>query len=219
VRAGFVGFQLDVNDALGLATPSNIRRGRRLPKLPGKEQDRTRVPLGTFFVVGDCTGLYVSDGRYWEPVEKRLPGAQRWRVTFGRPTPGTRQPLWSTRLEPPSPNQLLWANWVDDHHIRIEYEWTGAPYAIAAGKTTMHVDPGRSYDFDVRLDPKANYIEVKHDNQLLFMGFPSTFTNDTPSTLGHQPDPARGSTTFNRAIHIIPTTPICDRLTHAIASR
>jgi hypothetical protein len=213
VRAGFVSFQLDVNDALGLGPPSDVRRGSTLPFAPAGTEFRRKVaPLGTLFVLGDCEGLYLSSRRGWEAVEERPPGSHRWRTTLGLAAPGTREPLWSTQLPAPLPNHILWARWRDERHIVIELEWTGAPDAVTKSNASIRIEPGRRYDLDVRLDPNQHYVEVKSGKRLLLMSFPSSFAADRPNSLGHQEDPFRGRTSLNGSIRELPTTPICDRL-------
>jgi hypothetical protein len=207
VRARFVDFGLDVNDTLGLGQPS-VRRGTTLPVIKGPIDRRTNAPHGQLFVLGDCRALFVATGRAWEPVEEPAAGSQRWRVTFDRAPRGTRQPLWSAGT---GPSQILWARWVDDDHVAIEYEWTGDPGASSEGTTTMKVEPGRAYDLDVRLDPP--YLEVKHGDDVLLSTIAPTFDADRPETLGRQPDTARGATTFAGTVRALSTTPICDRLT------
>ena len=79
VRAGFVGFQHDVTGA-----EPDLRRGDDLPD-PG--------PDGRLFVIGDCIGLYRSDGGGWSAVERTAAvGYHRLRVTFD----GDRQVLVRT---------------------------------------------------------------------------------------------------------------------------
>jgi hypothetical protein len=213
VRAGFVSFQLDINDTLGLGRPFEVRRGATLPIVAGKEFRRTSAPLGRLFIVGDCTGLFLSTARTWEPVEEKPTGALRWRVTFGRAAPpGTREPLWSTHARGSSYNSILWARWIDDQHIGVEYEWTGMPDAVLLGQKPMRIQSGRAYELDVRLDPNQHYVEVRHGKRVLLTGFPPVFDDDSPSTLGRQTDSNRGSTTFNGTIRTVPTTPICDRV-------
>jgi hypothetical protein len=222
-RERFVGSQLDVNDGLGLGPPSDVQRGAMLPKTPGFGRRPTTAPPGRFFIVGDCAGLYVSDGTTWLPIEPTsasavfpggdtlLAGTQRWRVTFGSPTPGMRQPLWSTRG---TPQNILWARWIDTHHIRIEYEWTGAPDSVMKGNDTLPVEAGQTYEFDVRIDPMQHVVDVASGGRLLLRGFESNLDHDRPSTLGQQDARTREPTTLDGTIHSVSTTPICDRLTN-----
>ena len=71
-------------------------------------------------------------------------------------------PQRSANVAPPRSSNLLWARWIDDRHIRVEYEWAGLPNAVAAGTINLRVQPGRTYDLDVRLDPVEHAIEVKY---------------------------------------------------------
>jgi hypothetical protein len=211
MRAGFVNFQLDVNDALGLGPPDDVRHGPKLPHLSGQSALRTDAPIGRFFIVGNCDGVYVSNGHEWQPVEEHPSGARRWRVAFDAPTPGTRQPLCSTTLPAPRPNHILWANWIDEDHIRIEYQWTGAPDAFAIGQT-MRVKPGQRYDLDVHLDPAQHYLEVTYGERVLLIGFPSVFDAARPASLGRQDVSTAGATTLDGTIRELQTTSLCERL-------
>jgi hypothetical protein len=207
VRAGFVDFQLDLNDTIGVGPPS-VRRGDTLPVIKSPVIRRTDAPHGQFFVLGDCRALYIASGRAWETVEEPAPGAKRWRVRFESAPRGTRQPLWSAGTDP---YQILWARWVDDERVLVEYEWTGDPSSSREGIATLHVEPGRTYDLDVLLDPP--HLEVRHDDDVLFRSSEASFDVDRPATLGRQPDPAQGPTEFSGTIRPVNTTPICERLT------
>jgi hypothetical protein len=207
VRAGFIGFQLDVNDALGLGPPA-VRRGSTLPVIKSPIIRRTNAPHGQLFVLDECRALYVASGRAWEAVEEPAPGAKRWRVTFERAPRGTKEPLWSAGT---GPYQILWARWVDDERVAFEYEWTGNPNSPSEATATLLVEPGVAYDLDVRLDPP--YLEVKHSGDVLLSGFEPTFDTVRPARLGRQPDATRGATAFGGTIRSVSTTPICDELT------
>jgi hypothetical protein len=208
VRASFVDFQLDTNESLGLPLP-NVARGEELPVLPGRGARRTDAPHGQLFVLGDCEALFIASGRSWEPIEKPPRGQERWRLRFDPAEKGTRIPVWSAGT---GPYQLLWARYLDDRHVRFEYEWTGAPYAVAPGEGVLEVEPGAEYDLDVRLDPEVPYLEIAHDGKVLLSGFPESFDTVDGARLGVQPDAARGATQFGGSIHARSTTPICDRL-------
>jgi hypothetical protein len=211
VRAGFFGFQLDVNESLGLGPPT-FQRGQRLPLVPGPEIRRTNAPHGKLFVVGDCAGLYISDGRAWEPIEEKFPGQRRWLVSFGDPRPGERQPLWSAGT---GPYEIIWARWLDQSHVRLEYQWTGAPRAEIQSGATLSVAPGDTYALDVRLDPVSRYLEVKRGAKTLLAGSAASFATTTNSHLGSQPDPHFGATRWRGQATERSLTPLCDRLTSA----
>jgi hypothetical protein len=208
LRAEFLDFQLDVNEWLGLGLPS-VRHGKTLPIKRVVEFRRTDAPHGDLFVVGDCEGLYVAGGRNWQTIEERLPGQRKWLVTFGGAAPGDRQPLWSSGT---GPRNILWAHWLDDDHVRFEYQWSDAPDAIAAGKP-FRVNRRLPYEFTVRLDPVAHYVEVRHGSGLLLSSSPETFATAAGARLGSQPDSELGAVDWPGTIREQSLTPVCDRLT------
>jgi len=210
VRAAFISFQLDVNDALGFGRPS-VRRGRKLPVIKGDGFRRTDAPHGQLFVVGNCEGLYISDlGGSWLPVEGNFGGHRRWRITFERPSPGSREPLWSAGT---GPYQILMARWVDNRHVRLEYAWAGYPLLGVKGTKSWHVEPGHTYTLDLRLDPLRRSIEIKHDGDTLLTAFLPSFDTIAHEHLGAQPIRGLASTKFAGTIRQLSLTPICDRLT------
>jgi hypothetical protein len=209
-RAQFIDFQLDLNESLGLGLPS-VKHGKRLPLKRSLELLRTDAPHGELFVVGNCEGLYISGGRNWQPVEERQPGEHQWDVTFGAAAPGDRQPLWSSGTDP---ENILWAHWIDDDHVRFEFQWTGAPDAIIRGKRVFRVDRQLPYEFTVRLDPASHAVEVRNGKRVLLFGLPGTFDGVADARLGAQPDPDLGSVDWPGTIRERSLTPICDRLTH-----
>ena len=77
-RAGFVGFQDDVDRLLG-RRPGGTGFGEELPAEPSTP--------GDLFVLGDCDGLYVAGNGLWLPVERTERSGVR---TFDlqMPTPG-----------------------------------------------------------------------------------------------------------------------------------
>jgi hypothetical protein len=64
VRRDYVDWQWRIADALGFGAPQVVT-GDALP---------APMHRGTLFVVGNCAGLYVSDGEEWNPVERSNAG-------------------------------------------------------------------------------------------------------------------------------------------------
>jgi hypothetical protein len=209
-RAQFINFQLDLNEWLGVGLPS-VRRGKQLPLKRDLELLRTNAPHGDLFVVGDCEGLYISGGRNWQPIEERQPGEHEWEVTFGEASRGDRQPLWSSGTDPAN---ILWAHWIDDDHIRFEFQWAGAPDSTVVGKPIFRVDRRLPYEFRLRLDPVSHDVEVRHGGQPLLLAQPPTFDSVAGQSIGRQADPALGAVDWPGTIRERSLTPICDRLTH-----
>jgi hypothetical protein len=80
-RAAFVRFQHAAPGGGAMA----VRGGNTLP---------ARGPAGTLFVLGDCAGVYWSDGVHWHPIERTpASGLFRFDVRFHDEPPGTREPL------------------------------------------------------------------------------------------------------------------------------
>jgi hypothetical protein len=209
-RAEFLNFQLDVNESLGLGLPS-VHHGKQLPVMHDLELRRTNAPHGELFVVGNCEGLYISGGRNWQTIEERQPGEHLWDVTFGEAAPGDRQPLWSSGTDP---ENILWAHWIDNDHVRFEFEWTGEPDAIVRGKRVSRVNRHLPYEFAVRLDPASHSVEVRHGKRVLLFAQPATFDSVASPRLGQQADQALGAVEWPGTIRERSLTPICDRLTH-----
>src|SRR3546814_9212560 len=99
VIAAFVDTRYDVSQSLGLDPAIPLRTGRDLPDT---------APRGTLFVVGDCEGLYLSDGMRtdaikhtpWNGVERGEAGGRfRLEVVFDDAPAGSREPLLSIRSE------------------------------------------------------------------------------------------------------------------------
>jgi len=209
VRAAFFSFQLDVNDKLGLGLP-RVRRGPKLTPTINARERTTNAPHGELFVVGRCDGLYIANSRDWEPIEERPSDQRRWRVTFGRPSLGSREPLWSTGT---GPYAILWVRWVDARHVRFEYQWTGLPDTDIVGRKSLLVARGHRYTFDFRFDPVLHGLTISSAGKELFSGSAVTFDAAGPIKIGRQPDPELGAPKFDGSVQRVSLTPICDRLT------
>ncbi len=208
-RQDFVGFQLDVADAVG-GRP-DVSQGSRLPYADaGEEFGERAAPLGAMFVLGDCEGLYVSSRKGWEAIEQRFPGSRRWSVAFDTPHPGAREPLWSDRA-----GRTIWARWVDHDHVTFEYDEPEA--ATVAGTEQLRVRPGRAAELDIRLDPSSSYVEVKDGERVLLASFPPSFVLEA-ERLGRQPDPTRGARRFDGSIEEVDLVPLCRRVLEHLES-
>ncbi|MET0728250.1 MAG: alpha-(1-_3)-arabinofuranosyltransferase family protein [Acidimicrobiales bacterium] len=131
----------------------SVARGPHLPP---------RGAPGDLFVVGDCAGLYVSDGAAvddflhtnWKPVA-RTPavGAHEVEVTFPEDRSGADPLLVSGTAADP---HVLSVEYVDDDTIRFRYRGAGiddAGPAVAAA-------PGRSHRIRLAADAETDVISV-----------------------------------------------------------
>lgn len=152
-RAGFIGFQHDVDQALPGGTRLELRRGEELPK-PG--------PTGRLFVLGDCDGLYWSNGDAWGAVERTgATGRYRLRVRFPSRPPGTREPLVVTGT--PGSGDYLAVEYRDDSEIAFTFESELLDVDLAGEPRA--IEPGRQYQLDVVHDPRVGSLRVDVDGE------------------------------------------------------
>jgi hypothetical protein len=152
-RAGFIGFQHDVDQALPGGTRLDVRRGEQLPE-PG--------PTGRLFVLGDCDGLYWSDGDAWRGVERTAAtGRYRLRVRFPRRPPGTREPLVVTGT--PGSGDYLAVEYHD--HSEIAFTFESEAYDVTLAGEPRAIEPGREYQLDVLRDASVGRLRVDLDGE------------------------------------------------------
>jgi hypothetical protein len=211
-RAAFIDFQTRVHDVVPGGTPSRVLRGGRVLPPPAR--------AGSFYVVGDCDGLYWSNGRFWHPVEQTpLTGRFRLAVDVDDAPAGTREPLMSATDD--RGTSILWLEHLGRNRVRFVYEWTGenqtliegvTPDAELIGQRTSDpiTVPAGGLTLAVRMDP-AGYVGVRLDGQVLVSTFAPVATE--PATIGVQDASPAGATSFAGTIRPRrPPTPICDRL-------
>jgi len=128
---------------------------------------------GEVFVVGDCDGVYVSDGAVldelaptnWKPIV-RTPavGAFDVDVTFPAAKPGTADPVLvgGTAADP----YVLRVEHLGDGNIRFRDD-RGSDDGTAP---IVHVTPGRTYRMRVAADPQTHLSEVLLDDRKVFSG-------------------------------------------------
>ncbi|MFI5045836.1 MAG: hypothetical protein ACHQIG_02135 [Acidimicrobiia bacterium] len=162
--AGFVGFQHDVAAALGTGDVT-VQRGDALPDGTGR--------AGSLFVVGDCDGLYLSDGlgtnavkrSPWIPVELGPDRHLVADVRLERMPPGTVVPIASVG------DDRVVARWVDGDHVAFAYRPAGG---AAFEDVPVRVEPGRRYRLDLRVDDRVEELSMRLDDARVL----STFRTD-----------------------------------------
>lgn len=165
VIAAFLDTSFDLPQAIGLDPPIPITQG---DTLPGHGE------RGQLFIVGDCDGLYLSDGMEensikitdWNPVE-RTEATGRWQrhVVFDDVAIGTRQPLVSHTG--PGGSGVLWVE--RRAGDGLVFGWTGDVGRSESPERS--VPAGRSYDLDVILDPEVSQVEVHLDGILMYESY------------------------------------------------
>lgn len=160
VIAGFVGFQRDVNDALG-GDALTIEQGTALPPGVGRP--------GALFALGDCDGLYLSDGLEvntfkespWNGVERTAAaGHFVVRLTFPPRPVGTRVPIFTNGPED-APNILV-AEYRAGSSMLFEYREPGSRYAHRYLPVTIDLD--REYSVDIAADWRVKLLTVRLDD-------------------------------------------------------
>ncbi len=213
-RARFINFQLGVHETIPGGAPSGVLRQAGLPLPPPARAN-------TLLVVGDCAGLYWSDGRFWHPVEETAEtGTFDARITFASAPANTLVPVLSATDSHGS--SILWARVLGPNRLRFEYDWTGPNQSVIEGATPdvaqigqrtsapLTVPFGQSQPFTLRLDP-AGYVGVADHGRLVVSTFAPVAAS--PASVGVQRVSTRGATRFPGSIEVSPTpTPICRRL-------
>jgi hypothetical protein len=156
-------------------------------------------PEGSLFVVGDCDGLYRSDGELWAPVE-RTPGAGhvRLRATLSpRAGSGEAVPVLAAPGLPAGVPLVL--RRLDGGRARFE----------ATDRRGLHLDgepfelDGQAHVVDLVVDPRSTEVIVTLDDRRVIDGFYLALPGE-PLTVGS--DWATG------VEHLDTPTPACDQL-------
>jgi hypothetical protein len=198
-RAGFIGFQQDIDDLVPGGPRGAVRAGG--PDLP------TKGSVGEMFVVGNCGGLYWSDSREWFAVERgNGAGHYRLRVRFPDATSG-QEPLLG--IGDGAKQNVLRVRYRPDHTARFVLESPVAPAPLES--TPQHIEPGRADALDVIIDNRTGTVSVALDGHLVLNAI-TFLVPGNQATLGsttNPDDPAR----FTGTIRELPVrTPLCNRV-------
>lgn len=159
----------DALPSLPVGRGTVVRRGEALPE---------RGAPGELFVLGECDGLYVSDGATvdelshtnWKPVV-RTPavGAHDLEVSFDDAPDGTRDPLL---VAPGSDGARDSGTVISVEHLagdRIQLH-TSAPGSDGSGPI-VDIEPGRSYRMQASADPHTDFTLVVLDGERVLSAF------------------------------------------------
>lgn len=207
VTAGFLGFQRDVNDALG-REPISVEQLDSLPNGVGKP--------GRLVVIGDCEGLYISDGMEtnavkttpWTPVERSREGGHlSLDVTFPERPVGTRVPIFTTG--PPNAPNVLLAEYRPDDEILFEYRQADPPFTRRY--LPFPIEHDKQYRLDIGADWRTDLLTVALDDRVVLDSFYGHRGDDF--RIGRNPDVADVEARFPGQIEERPTgTPLCRAL-------
>lgn len=171
--AGWIDTTHNINSALGIDDLSHVAVGDELPDSGSS---------GDLFIIGDCDGMYLSDGQEtndvkwtnWNAVERTAAtGRFRFDATFEEQPVGTREPvLVSGTVEEPN---IVWVRHLGDGQVIFGYD--GTPFEdIATTREQQEYVPvdleyGKTYTFDLVMDPRVSSILVRLDDELVFETF------------------------------------------------
>lgn len=158
----FLDTRYDVGQRLGLDPPIPVMVVDALP---------LDVPRGQIAIVGDCAGMYLSDGldlnavkfTPWNPVERSEAGGRFLRtIDFPVQPPGTRLPLLSVQSS--AGDGILYAEWRGGAGVAFEYLGPGQAYP----SRTWFLPPDRTYTLDLVADPRMNFVQVFLDDKMYY---------------------------------------------------
>ncbi len=165
VIAGYLDTTYDVAQSVGLDPDIPIAAGDRLPD---------SAPRGSLFVVGDCDGLYLSDGMPtnavkitpWNPVERTEAGGRFLRtIEFPTQPIGTRVPIFS--IDSATEDGILYAESVGGDGVAFVYE---GPSSDQAG-IERYVPADRTWTLDLVVDPQNRNLQLWLDDRLYLEAF------------------------------------------------
>jgi hypothetical protein len=163
----YVQTQKAISDVTGHPLNSQVMRGNVLPPW---------APADQLYVIGDCEGLYISNGEYystvpsqqyqrttWMAVERGHSFQHTFRMTFNRPQPGADESLplvtagSSTVLVTVTPGS-------EDRPIPVDFGLSGTGRTLYG--VPADVTPGSTHQVVVITDPVKHLVEVTMDGIL-----------------------------------------------------
>jgi hypothetical protein len=198
-RAAFVRFQHDLDERLPGRSRFAFATGPTLPEEP--------LPVGSVFVVGDCEGVYWSDGNAWLPIEQtHTSGRFPIRITLRDRPPGTRETLLVAG--PDDAQDRLEIVHLRGRRVRLLFASSRLDEAVR-GRAHGFV-PGRPTAVELTYDATLGSVGATFDGEpslgLIWGPLPS------PAVAG---DPAAGDVPgLARRAQLLPTPPrFCSELT------
>jgi hypothetical protein len=194
-RAGFIGFQQDVDDLIPGGPRGNVQFGRALP---------ARGERGELLVVGDCAGLYWSDSREWFAVE-RANGAGHFRLRARFPDVAAGEEA-ILGIGAGSDQNVLQVRYLPDHRARFVLLSRVAPTPLVSAP--QRIEPGRAHAMDVTIDGRTGAVRVTLDGHDVLAAITLLVSGDE-TTIGG----AAGQPPFSGTLRELPVrTPLCNRV-------
>jgi hypothetical protein len=203
-RAAFIGFQHEIDELVPGRSRFDLGVGAELPRPEPALAD-------TLFAVGDCDGLYWSDGETWFGVERTAAtGEYPLEVTFPDRRPGSRETLLTVGSGDEADRVIV--EYRDDDRVAF-----GLVSAFDDGRTfrskPVDLEPGRSYRLDVVVDPHAGRFDLELDGEPVD-GFTIPINPGPVAIAGT--DSATSETDFSGTVEHVPERPtLCRELVSA----
>ena len=170
----YVGAQKAISDLTGHPLQGRVVRGSSLPPW---------APAGQLYVIGDCSGLYISNGENYSTVPSQQYTRTTWlAVQLGQPFQHTFQltvnvPRSSTRESVPVLRTGKYAVTaievpMSQHLVDMTFAISGGPKTVEAG--SFVVNTGTTHTVVVTTDPVKHGVAVQMDG-VVRIG--STFTD------------------------------------------
>jgi len=166
----YVDFQKTVGDLTGHSVSADVVQGKTLPYW---------APADELFVVGDCSGFYLSTGQTFGTIPKQRLQHRTW-LTITE-TPGSLHRVKITLNEPPSAlgagvpvvtvgTDTIWMEPAGPNQVKFrladpQHPSSGAPVAVRVGRTF-----GVSFTVDVNLES----VNVDSNRRVVLNGTLST---------------------------------------------
>ncbi|CAB4945955.1 unannotated protein [freshwater metagenome] len=184
----YVDIQYTIHDSFPRGKAPYVVQGDRLPFPP--------LAKGTLFVLGDCKGVYYSQGNSWEPTDKwyavartRATGQYRFRVRFNRVSKTTIEPILlrgragkiqTVAAQVTKNNRVIFGLHSEGHEnlrhsprAKNGFFW-GAP---------LKFKPGKPYDMVIVMDENNGAVSAVFDGYVGF-GF-QQFELTTPQSASY----------------------------------
>lgn len=157
-RAAFVGFQHEVDQRVPGGSRFDLGRGDVLPPPEPGLAD-------TLFVVGDCDGLYWTDGETWFAVERTAGGGSYpLRVSFPDRPPGTRETLLTVGAGDDVDRLLVEYGSGDRVTFALDSAVADVPVIHS---DSVEIQPGDAHRLDVVVDPYVGRFDLTLDGELV----------------------------------------------------
>jgi hypothetical protein len=201
-RAAFIAFQQDFDETIVPGgSRFHYRQGAELPD-PG--------PAGSVFVIGDCEGLYWSDGEAWFGVERTdATGGYPLRVTLPDRRAGSRETL----LVAGTPDKMDRIGVEYGDGDRIVFTIESGVFDVVLRSEPVDIEPERPTRVDIVYDnSRVGRLTIEVDGQSLF-SFNNLLAIGRVAVAGSD-EP--GAPQFDGTVEHLPTpTPLCSELRDA----